>query len=147
MKRVPLVMVEQIDAYIRHNGYRIPRMSGRIPVGFPLNTEEHIAEWLDLNPLLLRHPDQSFAIRAESAALTGGGIEQGDLLIVDAARQPEHERLVIAALQGEYVLRRYVQQENRLFLSAANDKAQMIEITEEASFLIAGTVIHQIRSF
>lgn len=73
-----------------------------IRVDIPLDTG------LDLQSHLIMHPAATFFMRAEGASLPASGILDGDLLIVDRALHPQPGSLVIAIVNGELVMQRYV---------------------------------------
>lgn len=62
--RVPLWFTTQLESYIKNKGYRLPLLTGKVPAGFPLNTESHVEEWIDLNEMIVRDPDSMFMIEA-----------------------------------------------------------------------------------
>ena len=62
----------QVLKYKSQQGYRLPLLSGKVPAGFPLNTESHVEEWVDLNEMIVRDPDSMFMIEAVGALKANG---------------------------------------------------------------------------
>ena len=85
--RVPLEIVDQVETYTKNKGYRIPLLSGKVPAGFPLNAESHIEEWVDLNQMIIKHPESTFMIEAMGDSMIGAGIQEKDLLIGDIVQR------------------------------------------------------------
>ena len=72
------------------------------------------------------------------------GLHSGDILVVDRALQPMHNRIVIAALNGELTVKRIRKQGGKLFLVPEHPEYEAIEVTAEASFEVWGVVTHVI---
>ena len=56
---------------------------------------------LDLNDAFIRHPDATFMVRAAGQEMSGAGIDNGDVLLVDRALKAQHGSVVIAVVAGE----------------------------------------------
>jgi len=99
---------------------------------------------LDLNEQFIKHPAATFYCRVSGQSMTGAGIFDGDLLIVDRAVRPVHGDVILAALDGELTCK-ILDMYNRQLVSA-NDQYPPLLITEGMDFSIEGVVIHSIRS-
>lgn len=144
--RVPLWFTAQLESYIKNKGYRLPLLSGKIPAGFPLNTESHVEEWVDLNEMIVRDPDSMFMIEAVGDSMIGAGIQEKDLLIVSSKTEPTHGKIVIAAINGDYTVKRLHRKTDGTRLIPANDAYLPIDITGNVDFHIAGVVVKILRS-
>ena len=100
---LPVLLGADLDA----SPLALPLFAGGVAVGFPSPADDHIDARLDLNEHLVRHPAATFFVRAMGDSMLGGGIHSGDLLIVDHALRPVDGRIVIAAVDGEYTVKRY----------------------------------------
>ena len=58
---------------------------------------------LDLDELLIEHPTATFIGQAKGDSMTGVGIFDGDLLIVDRAAMPTPLDVIVANLNGAFV--------------------------------------------
>lgn len=75
--------------------------------------------------------------------MTGFGIFDGDILIVDRAIVPRHGDIVIAALDGELTCKTL---NTRLqALCSANDSHPPIPVNDDADLIIEGVVTASIR--
>ena len=144
--RVPLWFTTQLESYIKNKGYRLPLLSGKVPAGFPLNTESHVEEWIDLNEMIVRDPDSMFMIEAVGDSMIGAGIQEKDLLIVSSKTEPTHGKIVIAAINGEYTVKRLHRKSDGTRLMPANDAYPPIDISGKVDFHIAGVVVKILRS-
>lgn len=91
-----------------------PRSSVAISFGSPA-TESGVGR-LDLNEILVRHPQAAFMMRISGDSMRQAGVCDGDLALVDRAMTAAHGHVVIAIVNDEFVCRRLVRrgQEVRL---------------------------------
>ncbi|MCX7679306.1 MAG: translesion error-prone DNA polymerase V autoproteolytic subunit [Spirochaetes bacterium] len=123
-----------------------PLFLAAIPAGFPSPADDYVDRHLDLNELLIRHPAATFFVRVVGDSMIGAGIHSGDILVVDRALPAEHNRVVIAALNGELTVKRLWKKNGKIYLVAENGDFEPIEVTREMQFEIWGVVIHVIHS-
>ena len=71
--------------------------------------------------------------------MTGAGIGNGDLLVVDRSRKPAHGDIVIAAIDGEFTVKR-LQLHPILMLVPENNSYAPIKINSEDTLDIFGVV-------
>jgi DNA polymerase V len=121
-----------------------PRAS--VAIGFGSPSQDSGVTRLDLNEVLIRHPQASFLMRAAGDSMRGAGIEPGCLLLVDRAITPVHGHIVIAAVGGEFVCRRLVKQGLRLCLQAAEPGVPDIVPEEGSEWQVWGVVTHAIQA-
>ncbi|SUX63293.1 DNA polymerase V subunit UmuD [Citrobacter braakii] len=76
------------------------------PAVFHLLHRTTFEKRIDLNDLLVRHPSATYFVKSSGDSMRGAGIGEGDLLIVDSARKPAHGDIVIAAVEGEFTVKR-----------------------------------------
>jgi DNA polymerase V len=81
-----------------------PRTSVAISFGSPAS--ESGVTRLDLNDILIRHPQAAFLMRIAGDSMRDAGVEDGDLALIDRAMEAAHGRIVIAVLNDEFVCRR-----------------------------------------
>lgn len=101
---------------------------------------------IDLNEMIVRDPDSMFMIEAVGDSMIGAGIQEKDLLIVSSKTEPTHGKIVIAAINGEYTVKRLHRKADGTRLIPANDAYPAIDITGNVDFQIAGVVVKILRS-
>ncbi|RMH61397.1 MAG: LexA family transcriptional regulator [Bacteroidetes bacterium] len=121
-----------------------PLYAFRIDAGFPSPADDHLDQSLDLNEYLIRHPAATFFVRVQGRSMTGAGIRDGDLLIVDRSLEPRPGDVVVAALDGELTVKRLQRQGGRIWLQASHPSFPPIEIEEEMDVRVWGVVTHAI---
>jgi len=125
----------------------IPYPAIRISAGFPSPAESYIEEVMDLNKMFIKHPSATFMVTVRGHSMSGAGIQNGDMLIVDRSIKPSNNAIVIAYLDGEFLVKRLLLKKDKIILEAANPDYHPIEITSDRQFDIWGVVVHAIHSF
>ncbi|NND80880.1 MAG: translesion error-prone DNA polymerase V autoproteolytic subunit [Gammaproteobacteria bacterium] len=125
----------------------VPLYSSRVAAGHPSPAEDHIDDTLDLNEYMVRHPDSTFMLRVEGESMKDVGILPHDILVVDRSIPAQHNKIVIAALDGELTVKRLFQRGGMIKLCAENQAFDDIEIESEADLVIWGVVIGSFRRF
>jgi DNA polymerase V len=87
---------------------------------FQTQAQDYTDEPLDLHRYLVRRPAATQFIRASSDAMERAGILPGALLVVDHSLRPHDGDIVVASVQGDFMLRAFRQDEARVVLYAAN---------------------------
>ncbi len=121
----------------------LPLFIHSVPAGFPSPADDYLEQSLDLNRYLIRHPTATYLARAKGHSMTGRGIFDGDLLIVDRSLEAGHNQIVIAALDGQLTCK--ILDKQHQCLRAANKNYPPIAISEFSDLIIEGLVIHSIR--
>jgi len=115
--------------------------------GFGAAADDFMERGIDLNEHLIMNKPATFFFRMDSDSMEGAGISQGDILIVDRSIKATSGKIIIAALDGELLIRRYFQNFNTQSLRAENKRFSDVEITPFAQFNVWGVVtcvIHMI---
>jgi DNA polymerase V len=125
----------------------VPLMLERVAAGFPSPAGDYIESRLDLNEHLIQHPSATFFVRVAGDSMTGAGIHDGDILIVDRSLEPRSGSIVIAAVNGALTVKRLLKQAGRCILKPENDAFACIEAAEHSDLHIWGvatSVIHRL---
>ena len=115
-----------------------------VEAGFPSPADDFIDQSLDLNEYLVEHPTATFFVRVSGDSMRDAGVASGDILIVDRAKDPGHNAVVIAFINGELTVKRIRTKDGRLFLAPDNPEFTPIEITPDADFEVWGVVTYVI---
>ena len=137
---MPIPLVEQPDPQL------IPYMSHSVRAGFPSPADDYVEKRIDLNEVLIQHREATFFLRVRGHSMTGAGIDDGDELIVDRAITPTHNRIVVAAVDGELTVKRFYQRNGMVKLLAENSQYPDIEFKNGQEMVIWGVVTRIIKS-
>ena len=81
------------------------KVSGSVVAGFPSPAEQYLEPPLDLNELLVRCPAATYFVRVEGDSMSGAGIHDGDLLVVDRSLRPADGDVIIASVDGDFTVK------------------------------------------
>lgn len=125
-----------------------PLVAWHIACGFPSPADDYRESELDINELLIAHPEATFYVRVSGDSMEGAGIFEGDVLVVDRALDARNNAIIVALLNGEFTVKRLLTNGNTLTLMPENPLYEPIAITEEMEFRVWGIVtyvIHRLR--
>jgi len=85
-----------------------------VPAGFPSPAEEHMERPLDIAERLGLDKPHNLMARIRGQAMTGKGIDDGDLVVINRKVTPKHGHIVVAMINGAHMqsalqVRRYRQ--------------------------------------
>lgn len=124
-----------------------PLLAFPVSAGFPSPAEDYLEGRIDLNEHLIKHPAATFFVRVSGDSMTGAGIQDGDVLIVDRAAECVNNCIVVARIHDEFTLKRFRKEGDRVFLVPENDHYQPIEIAEGSDFEVWGRVTGSVRQY
>ena len=123
----------------------IPLAESGVHAGFPSPADDFLEGSLDLNSLVIRHPEATFFARVEGDSMKDEGIVEGDILVVDKSIEPYDGCLAVAFVDGEFTLKRVRMEPNKILLVPANPKYKVIEIFPDNEFSVWGVVRYVVK--
>ncbi len=139
-----------VDAW-RHEGRikrEIPLFTATISAGSPSSADNSIDQKIDLNELLIKNPTATFFVRVEGTSMIDAGIHPGDILIVDKSLDPQPNSVVVAAINGEFLVKRYITENGIPFLVPDNPAFERIELKGDMQAEVWGVVtfvLHKVK--
>ena len=138
--RVPLSDLDRAIRCVQNRFFRLPLFHCPVTAGVPSAVDDKVEKEMDLNELLIKKPADTFFVKVSGLSMVKAGIQDGDILVVDRSVEPIHEKIVIASINGELTVKRLYLKGKKIRLIAENDAFSPIEISNEMSFQILGTV-------
>ncbi|MEZ4987542.1 MAG: translesion error-prone DNA polymerase V autoproteolytic subunit [Saprospiraceae bacterium] len=124
----------------------LPFLPFDISAGFPSPALDFIDLGIDLNEHLIDHPSATFYGRVQGDSMSGAGIHDGDLLVIDKSLQASDGRIAVCFLDGEFTLKRIrVDRAGSVWLMPENDRYPPIRIEEHQHFQVWGIVTYVIK--
>jgi len=123
----------------------IPLFSDVVQCGFPSPAADYVEQRIDLNELLVAHPSSTYFVKAAGDSMIEGGIHNGDLLVVDSSRTAVHGDIVIAAVDGDFTVKR-LQLRPTIQLNPMNSAYSPIVVSCEDTLDIFGVVTWIVKS-
>jgi len=126
---------------------RLPLYASRVPAGFPSPADDYLESTLDLNRYLIDDAPATFMVRVKGDSMIGAGISEGDILVVEKGRAPQHQQIVLAVIDGEFTVKRLHHRDGKLALLPENPAYQPIEILDGQELTVWGVVTACIKKF
>ena len=82
-----------------------PLLAQPVPAGFPSPATDYVETRLSLDEHLIEQEDATFFVRVQGNSMVGFGIHDGDLLVVDRSRKPGDRSVVIAVVDGQFMVK------------------------------------------
>ena len=124
----------------------LPFFDIKLVAGFPIPLDnDELAQDIELLKMLCPNPDASYLIRVTGNSMIDSGINDGDILIVDKSnRNPSERQAAVCELNGEYTVKRVVENEAGLWLVPSNPQYPEIKVNEGDQFSVWGVVTYVI---
>lgn len=145
--RIPGDKIKKVQAVLSGDSTSYPLFSSRVSAGFPSPADDHQENKLNLNEYMVKNPSSTFFVEVSGESMTGAGIYPKDILVVDKSLPPQHMKIAIIFLNGEFTVKRLSYKKNILNqLIAENPDYPDITVTPDDQLEIWGMVsyvIHQ----
>lgn len=141
--RIKIVSMGSAD---EGNGGSMPMslpLFGPIAAGFAAPVEEHAEEQITIENYLVHNRSSTFLLRVKGDSMIDAAINEGDLVIVDRAKQPKPGDIVVGVLDGDFTLKRLKKDKGKYYLQAENPDYPDLYALEELK--VAGVVIGLMR--
>jgi DNA polymerase V len=133
-----------LSASVEACSYELPLALARVPAGFPSPAEDYLEQSLDISRYLVKRPKTTFFMRVEGNSMTGAGINDGDLLVIDRAESAWDKSIVVARIGEEFCVKQLRIIKGRFWLYPANDDYEPVEISDGDDAEVWGVVTHAI---
>lgn len=111
--------------------------------GFESPAAEYTQMDLDLTQLLIDHPTATFIGYARGESMVDAGIHSGDLLIISRAESVKNNDIIVANLNGVFVVKRVDKLNKRLLSAAKGYSPYALKSGDE--FQVEGVVTRSVR--
>ena len=143
MTKIDTTSVEIIKAE-SNDETTLPLLTG-ISAGFPSPAADFMDSAIDLNRTLIQHPAATFCGRVKGESMRDAGIDDGDLLVIDKSLSPDHGKIAVCFIDGEFTLKRIEIREKELWLIPANPQFKPIQCNPESDIRLWGVVTYVIK--
>jgi DNA polymerase V len=112
---------------------------------FPSPAQDYAEQSVDIRQLVDEHPTATYYMRASDDSMIEGGISNGDLLVVNSAKTAVHNDIVIAAVNGEFIVRQ-LQLRPVIQLMPLNRAYKPIQLGSDEALEVFGVVTYIVKS-
>lgn len=127
------------------NPIELPFITGGIKAGFPSPAADFDETKISLDAVLVKNRESTFYAKASGTSMTGAGIDDGDILVIDRSLEPRNNKVAVCFLDGEFTVKRIKVTQDEMLLMPENKAFEPIKITEENQLIIWGIVTHVIK--
>ncbi len=117
---------------------------GTIAAGKPITAEENFEGHIGLDTDLFRG-DGLFTLRVRGDSMIGIGVLDGDYVIARRRQTANPGDVVVAIIDGDATLKRYIVEKKQILLRAENPAYSDIVVSPHDSFQIAGKMVGVLR--
>jgi len=117
---------------------------GKVAAGSPLLAQENIEDTFPI-PAAYTHNSDVFMLRIKGDSMTGAGIFNGDLVLVQKQSHAQNKDIVVALIDDEATVKTFYKESDHVRLQPENDAYSPIIVRENLSIL--GKVIGVMRFF
>ncbi len=126
-------------------GAVVPFVTHAVAAGFASPAQDFLEERVDLDRELIENELTTFYIRVAGTSMTGAGIDDGDILVVDRSLEPVDGKIAICIIDGDFTVKRLKLGDNCLYLMPENPKYKPLLVTEESQFSVWGIVTYVVK--
>lgn len=113
---------------------------GRVAAGQPLLTDEQVEDTLAVDERWAGR-GATFALRVKGESMINAGILDGDYVLVRRQASAEHGQIVVALLEDEATVKRFVREGDRVLLKSEHPRMRPIVVERGEPLRILGRVI------
>lgn len=129
----------------REGNLEMPYISSGIKAGFPSPAADFDGSRISIDQIVVKNAMATFYAKANGNSMTGAGIDDGDILVIDKSIEPQDGKIAVCFIDGEFTVKRIKVQENSLLLLPENSLFEPIEVTQENDFIIWGIVTYVVK--
>jgi len=120
---------------------------GRVAAGYPILAQENIEGTFALDPSLIRKKKDCFGLKVKGDSMINAGIFEGDLVIISPQNECSNGDIVVALLDDEATMKRFIKDGEQILLKPENEKYSVIDLNKYSNFSIIGKVVGVFRSY
>ena len=127
------------------NQIELPYISSGIKAGFPSPAADFDESKISLDNVLVKNKEATFYAKASGNSMTGAGIDDGDILVIDRSLEPQNNKIAICFIDGEFTVKRIKIENEDVYLMPENPNYKPIKISLENDLIIWGIVTYVIK--
>lgn len=127
------------------NSHELPFIAAGIKAGFPSPAADFDESKISLDNVLVKNREATFYAKASGNSMTGAGIDDGDVLVIDRSLEPQNNKIAVCFIDGEFTIKRILVEKDGVYLMPENKNYQPIKVTEENELVIWGIVTYVIK--
>lgn len=127
------------------NPIELPYITAGIKAGFPSPAADFDGTKISLDAVLVKNREATFYAKASGNSMTGAGIDDGDILVIDRSLEPQNNKVAVCFIDGEFTVKRIKITKEGALLMPENKAFEPIKVTDENQLIIWGIVTYVIK--
>lgn len=119
---------------------------GAVAAGTPIVAEQNVEAHITLDKNLFRGTNL-FTLRINGDSMINIGVFHNDIVVIQPQTMIKDNDVVVALIDGEATLKRYIKEKKHIILRAENELYQDIIIPEGSDISIAGKLVGVVRKY
>lgn len=128
------------------NPTELPFIESGIKAGFPSPAADFDGTKISLDAMLIKNKEATFYARASGNSMTGAGIDDGDILVIDRSLEPVNNKIAVCFIDGDFTVKRIKIEKDCVYLVPENNTYAPIKVTEDNQLLVWGIVTFVVKS-
>ena len=116
-----------------------------ISAGFPSPADDFKELRISIDQEVVRNEEATFYARVSGQSMQGAGLDDGDLLVIDRSLEPQHDKIAVCYIDGEFTVKRLKVAADGIFLMPENPNYKPIKMNEENELIIWGIVTYVVK--
>ncbi|MFA6585922.1 MAG: transcriptional repressor LexA [Candidatus Paceibacterota bacterium] len=108
---------------------------GYVTAGLPATVEEELLDTVSLDDFLIQKKEFMYMLEVDGDSMIDAHIEKGDMVIVERANTAKDMQIVIAEVDGEFTMKYFRKEGNKVWLEPANKNYQPIYPTQSLNVI------------
>lgn len=123
----------------------LPFIADGIKAGFPSPAADFDGTKISLDKVVIKNQEATFYARAKGNSMTGAGIDDGDILVIDRSLEPKNNKIAVCYIDGEFTVKRIKIEKDCIYLIPENTDYDPIKVTEDNELIIWGIVTYVLK--
>ena len=116
-----------------------------ISAGFPSPADDFKELRISIDQEVVRNEEATFYAGVSGQSMQGAGLDDGDLLVIDRSLEPQHDKIAVCYIDGEFTVKRLKVAAEGIFLMPENPNYKPIKMNEENELIIWGIVTYVVK--
>jgi len=96
------------------------QLAGFVTAGLPATVEEELTDTVNLDDMLVKNKSLTYMLEVDGDSMIDAHIEKGDMVLVERANVARDGQIVIAEVDGEFTMKYFRKEGNKVWLEPAN---------------------------
>ncbi len=137
-------LLSSVKKRLESSEVKLPLL-GMIPAGGPVLSEEYIEKWVNVGEDVVYKGKDSYLLRVKGDSMVDAGIFEDDILVVCGGLEPRPFDIVVALVDNQNTVKRYMKDGKQVYLKPENPKYD--NIYPEGELCIQGVVTGLLRYY